>query len=118
MSSPFKNFIIGSSYPIVLPFFYIVGHKLVGEQDKNYKLSEYVLIAPLYLGLMNVIRNYYSLSLPQISILSALIVSTFARYTDSYNFSEKREWVEYTVSLLIQHSIAYYVMSQISKYIK
>lgn len=112
-----KHFIIGSSFPIILPFFYIVGHKLSEEEDKNYELRKYILIAPLYLGLMNVIRNRYKLSLPQISVISTVIVSIFAKYTKSYNFTTFQEWFFYILSIFIQHTIAYYKMTQIANFI-
>ena len=47
-----KEFIIGSSYPVVVLFYYMVHNY---QSNKNYDYYEYTLIAPIWFGLWNII---------------------------------------------------------------
>lgn len=101
--SNIKQFLIGSSYPITLFFFISVMN--ISDTIKNYSYQKYTIIAPLYIGLMNVIA--YNTSYELISIISPLIVFIFAYYTKSYNFT-KSEWLFYFFRLLFNHFVLFY----------
>ena len=48
-----KHFIIGSSLPIFILHFYLV----FNNKNKNYSFFLYTIIAPLFIGLMNIFKH-------------------------------------------------------------
>ena len=118
-----RAFIIGSSFLVVLPFISKVAS--LDESDMNYTYKTYSFIAPLYLGVMNMVSLYladqFDLSLRErfllIGTISPLIVASFAYLTDKYNFTQP-EWIGYAVRLWFKHFLTFNVaIFLIEKYI-
>jgi len=115
MEKYLKSFIIGSSYPVIILPFYIVSR--LNSKKINYTYKSYTFIAPLYIGIMNALSLYimsvFSLSMENryylISIISAIIVATFATHAQAYNYN-RREWALYYMRLFILHFILYNVI--------
>lgn len=110
-----KSFIIGSSLPVFLHFFLSV--QRLDDTIKNYSYQDYTILAPMYLGIMNMLSLYvarrFKLSMRQryvvISLLSATIVTSIARLSHSYNFSDKK-WLQYTVRIFLTHFFTFNVI--------
>lgn len=112
MENILKEFIVGSSYFVVLPFYISVMN--LQSSTKNYSYEKYTLLAPVYLGFMNIIsgilqrkfnltdRKRYVL----IGLVSPIIVIAFAKFTDSYNFN-KEEWINYSLKLIAKHFLIF-----------
>lgn len=112
MDEYLKQFLIGSSIPVVIPFYISVMN--INPNIKNYSYSNYTLIAPIYFGIMTMLslflakkynldnRNRFLL----IGIISATLVCTFSTLTKSYNFTTK-EWIIYYISIFIRHILTY-----------
>ena len=104
-----KAFIIGSSFFVFAPFFYIVEQFLL---VKNYSYFTYTMTAPLYFGVWNVlsliIADKMGLSLTErfmlVSLLAALNIAIYAKITKKYNFTE-REWIDYYILIFALHVI-------------
>jgi len=104
-----RHFIIGSSFPIISTFYYSVYNK---QPKKNYSYYNYSMIAPIYIGLFNVILNIignkYEWSLRKryliFSIISWLSTITISTNLKSYNFT-KNEWYKYYLYLLFKYII-------------
>ena len=47
-----KDFVLGSSYLVFLPYFYSVHNS---QSTKNYSYYEYTLVAPVWFGIWNII---------------------------------------------------------------
>lgn len=118
-----RAFIIGSSFVVILPFISKVAS--LDEDDMNYTYQTYSFIAPLYLGIMNMISLYladqFNLSLREryllIGTISPLIVASFAYLTGKYNFNQT-EWISYAVRLWVKHFLTFnVVIFLIEKYI-
>jgi hypothetical protein len=107
-----RSFVIGSSFPVFLPFFLTV--RLLLADIKNYDFENYAFVAPLYLGLMNMfslfISTTFNLSLRHrfifIGILSPLIVILVARILNSYDYTTD-QWNDYYGRIILKHFIIY-----------
>ena len=107
-------FVIGSSYAVFLQFFIGAGFIVKG---RNYDYPSYTLVAPLYLGLMNMLGLYLSekcgWSLNKrfllTGLLSGVIVSNFSTMTNAYTFTES-EWMQYYMILISQHIFSFAVI--------
>nr|QBK88669.1 MAG: hypothetical protein LCMiAC01_03470 [Mimivirus LCMiAC01] len=117
-----KQFIIGSSYLVFLPYFYSVQKS---QSKKNYSYFKYTLIAPVWLGVWNVISlilaEYFNLSMEMrflvVSIISSLCIMFIATYLKSYNF-DKDEWKKYYFYIFVKYLIIWnLVVYSIEKYI-
>jgi hypothetical protein len=108
-----KSFVIGSSWFVFILFFLSV----MKIKNKNYSYELYTIIAPFYLGLMNMLSLYlankYKLSLRQrfllIGIISPLIVIIFAKLSNSYNYTSKK-WYEYYVYIIVKHMLIFNII--------
>ena len=108
-----KSFVIGSSYITLLPFLTTV----IRLENINYTYGSYSLIAPLYLGLMNMLSLYLSKKLDltlrkrmlMIGIISPLIVILISYMLKTYNF-EGYEWIIYGIRLVIKHLMVYNII--------
>ena len=109
-----RAFVIGSSYAVFISFFIGVGYL---AEKKKYDYYQYTLIAPLYLGLMNVIglrlseRFGWSVNRRFLftGLMSGIIVANFATITKAYNFTQE-EWLQYYFILITQHVISFAVI--------
>lgn len=118
-----RAFVIGSSYLVFFPHFLAVG--MADEKQLNYTYKEYTFVAPLYLGLMNMISLFfadtYNLSRRMRYVLfgsiSPLIVSSFSYLFQTYNYSNER-WISYVIGLFIKHFLIFnIIIYSLDKYI-
>ena len=113
MNGYLKSFIIGSSWPVIILFLIVVARL----KNKNYRYDTYSMIAPVYLGLMNMLSLYlarrYNLSLRMryvvIGLISPLIVIAIGMSLGSYNFT-CREWQLYSMRLIVKHFLIFNVI--------
>ena len=106
-----KQFIIGSSYLVFLPYFYAVQKS---QSRKNYTYFTYTLIAPIWLGLWNVISliiaERFNLSMKMrflvVSIISSLCIMLISTYAKAYDFN-KDEWKKYYFYIFIMYLIVW-----------
>jgi hypothetical protein len=107
MSDLIKAFVIGSSWPAFILYFY--GVSRFPDNIKNYSYVNYTMIAPIALGIFNVIgyvvAKKLKLTRSERFILTGLAgaigVSIFITITNAYNFSTKKEWTNQYIKLLI-----------------
>lgn len=108
MADYLKSFIIGSSYPVFIWYFYPVSR--YGDlMNVNYKL--YSMIAPVFLGGLNMFGLYlqkmFNLSLMERMLLTALIGSSFIAsvitFLNIYNFKTSSEWYHQYLGLLMTY---------------
>ena len=115
-----KDFIIGSSILVVLPFYYMVYNY---QPKKTYSYYNYTFIAPLWFGIWNIISllmaKYFKLSNRLryfiISIISLLFIFIIARF---YYNKTKEEWKFYYLQQFIKYMIIWnIVIYNLNKYI-
>ena len=115
-----KEFIIGSSFPVVVLFYYMVQKH---QPNKNYSYYHYTLLAPLWFGIWNIlsllIAEKYKLSNRwRYFIIS--ILSLFTIYIIAQNFynKTKEEWNYYYTQQFIKYMITWnLIIYYINKYI-
>ncbi len=117
-----KAFVLGSSYLVFLPFFYTVKNS---KSKQNYTYYQYTLVAPVWLGLWNVvsliIANHFGLTKRLrfliVSILSSLSIMCIAYFFKTYNFTNK-EWKNYFFYIFIKYLLLWnIVVFYLDKYI-
>ena len=110
-----KQFIVGSSAIITVPFFnYFV---LNYHPKKNYSYSDYSLISPFWFAIWNVsslvLAEYFNLTMRQrfflISVISSISIMIIATYLKSYNFS-KKEWKKYYLYIFIKYLLIWNIL--------
>lgn len=117
MNKYLTAFVLGSCYPVFVLFF--IGAQSISDRNYNYGL--YTLVAPLYLGLMNMLGLYlseiYGWDLTTrflfIGALSGLIVATFARFTNAYKFPTETDWMKYYAVLITHHILTFSIIVRI-----
>ena len=118
MAEYLRSFIIGASLPVMLP--YLLGFPILDDKYKNYPskhFEAYVIIAPLYFGVMNALFLYfskkYNWSLKErlfyAGILSAILVTTLVRIYGSYKLNQW-EWTIYHIRHMITHFLTFTVI--------
>lgn len=111
-----KAFIIGSSWPAFVSYFYAVSH--YDKTIRNYSFKEYVIVAPLFLGLLNMfglfISKEYNLSRDcrflLTGLIGATIISILITVTQAYNFKTKKRWIEQYISLFLVYTVTFFVI--------
>ena len=105
-----RHFIIGSSLPVIILHYFLVYF----NKKKNYSFFSYSILAPLYLGLMNIVShnifkkiNIHKLLL--FTFISANFVFNLSYFTNKYNFNTK-EWYMYYFRLHILHFYLYNII--------
>ena len=115
-----KEFIIGSSIIVVLPFYYIVYHS---KSKRTYNYYIYTLAAPLWFGLWNIISLIIAekfkltkrLRFLTISIISLLTVYLISNY---YYDKTTKEWYDYYFQQFIRYMITWNIfIFYLDKYI-
>jgi len=105
-----KKFISATTPFTLVPLFLLANN----TPNRKYNIMSYMLTAPFYLGLLNVVVYYlfrksnlvhhylitYIISL----IMSFIIVSTF----DSYDYN-KKQWINYYLKMIIGHFIFWFL---------
>jgi len=113
MDKYLKSFVIGSSYLVFFLFYFSVMD--ISPSIRNYTYEQYTMIAPIYLGMMNVIGNYLFQNHPYryllTGIISGSIVAIFATLNNSYNFT-KEKWIKYYFYILSKHIFTHYILIQ------
>lgn len=118
-----RAFVIGSSYLVFVSHFLAVG--TADETQLNYTYKQYTFVAPVYLGLMNMISlfvaNAYNFSRRTRYVvfgsLSPIIVSSFSYLFQTYTYSTEK-WITYVIGLFIKHFIIFNVIIySLDKYI-
>ena len=119
MNEYLRAFIIGSSYPVFVLYFYAVANydkKLV-----NYSYKNYTLIAPLFLGMLNVFGLYlskiYNLSNNERFLLTALIgaiiVMITIYVTKMYNYTSVNQWIQHDIGLIILYIFVFCIINNL-----
>lgn len=118
-----KQFVIGSSCLIFLPFYYSV--LLLNKTKRNFSFENYVFIAPFWFGLFNMLSLYlsekfnlnYKQRFQTISLLSYLFIVTIVTNSNAYNFN-KNDWIKYIIILGLLYYLTWnFVIYYIEKYI-
>lgn len=100
MNKILKQFIIGSSFPILFLFMIV---RNIPDDMKNYSYEAYTIISPIYFGLMNILALKVGYNI--IGLISSLLVFTFSYQTKQYNFQTNEEWFSYFLRVLGLHVI-------------
>ena len=117
-----KQFVVGSSFLVFLPFYYAVKNN---QPKKTYSYYKYTLLAPVWFGIWNVISlilaEYFNLTMKMrfllVSILSAISIMIIATYLKSYKFTTA-EWREYYLYIFIKYMLVWnLVIYNIEKYL-
>jgi len=117
-----KEFIIGSSIIVVLPFYYME-YNYQPKTKKTYSYYLYTLVVPLWFGLWNIISliiaNKFKLSkrlrFLTITIISLLTIFVIARF---YYNKTKKEWYNYYFKQFIIYMIIWnIIIFNLDKYI-
>lgn len=123
MSEYLRAFVIGSSYLVFFPHFLAVG--MSDNKQLNYSYKEYTFVAPVYLGLINMISlyfaNIYNLSRRMRYVIfgsiSPILVSSFSLIFQTYNYTNER-WIIYVIGLFIKHFLIFnIIIFSLDKYI-
>lgn len=109
MNQYLKSFIIGSSFPVVIPFLFTVSQFKPSFFHFDYKI--YSLIAPLFLGLMNVfylaVQQVFGLSLTMRFGLMAMIAPTTVLITvyllNIYTYT-KEQWTSHIIKTYLLYA--------------
>jgi len=109
-----KQFVIGSSAFVFLPFLYTVAFN---TPKKNYSYENYSLLAPIWFGLWNVISliiaEHFGLTMKMrfliISILSCLSIISIVNILKSYNYSNE-ELINYYIRIFIRYMITWNIV--------
>ena len=117
-----RDFIIGSSFPVVASFYYGAYHR----EKKNYEYFPYTFMAPLWFGIWNIlslmIADKYKLSLRMrffiVSILSVISIMILQQtLIFPYNYT-KEEWKEYYIYIVLKYMITWnIIVYNLEKYI-
>ena len=117
-----RSFVIGSSLPSFFVFFYTLA--IINEKLYNYPYDIYVMLTPVYLGIMNIfatiLRNNFSISLERslliISIITFVITVSFAYFNNIYIYTYY-QWFNYFSSQLIKYFIVFnFIIYTIEKF--
>lgn len=116
MSEYVKDFVIGSSWPVFVLYFYNVAS--ISDNVKNYSYVNYTLIAPIALGVFNVLGHMFAerfnLDRMQRFVLTGLVsaigVSFYAVLFKAYNFISVNEWLIYFVVLLLLYMVVFTII--------
>ena len=115
MNKYLRSFIIGSSYPVFILYFLVVRYIV----KKNvYKFNDYVIIAPLALGVFNMLSLYiseiYHIDLRKrllvTSMVLPIVIFMFGYLTKQYSFKKAKEWLWYYVNLCIIYLIVFNII--------
>tara|TARA_B100000886_G_C20265370_1_gene424727 strand:- start:158 stop:523 length:366 start_codon:yes stop_codon:yes gene_type:complete len=102
-----KQFIIGSSFPVVLIHYLSVRYYRL---QKNYLYADYTFVAPPYLGFLNVLFFYlaerYNWSMEKrfqnLAIYGAIFIFCFSYTLKTYSYNNF-EWLKYLITIMIQY---------------
>ena len=107
-----KEFIIGSSIIVVLPFYYMAYHH---QPDKKYSYYNYTLLAPLWFGIFNIISliisEQFNLS-KRIRFFTISIISLLSIYFIAHFYYDKtpKQWTFYYFQQFIKYMITWNII--------
>jgi len=118
-----RAFVIGSSFFVFLPYFFLVSR--FNKKDFNFTYVPYTFLAPVALGLMNMLslfiasrfnltkKNRYLL----ISILAPSMVTFTILFLKLYNYTIQR-WISHIVKLYLLYFFVWnVVVYNLDKYV-
>jgi hypothetical protein len=118
-----RAFVIGSSFPVFLPFFYSVSRF---EKEKfNFNYEAYTFLAPPSLGFMNVVSlflaNQLNINKKLRFLLTSLIAPTMVLFTviffNIYNYTIE-DWVSHIVQMyLVYFIVVNVIIYNLDKYV-
>jgi len=114
-----KQFVVGSSMFVMLPFFAAVKY---GNLTKLYNYYDYTMGSPIWFGLWNCVGLFlaevfelsYNMRFLIVSIISALNMILLAKLFKAYKFRSK-EWQRYYLYMLIKY---FFMWNVVIKYIE
>jgi len=118
-----RAFVIGSSFMVFAPFFYVVMY--FDPKKTNFTYIPYTFLAPFILGMFNVlsliISNFFHLSRRlrylAISIIAPMCVLLFITNFKIYNYT-KKEWVNHIYKLFLFYFFIFnFVVYFLDKYV-
>jgi len=118
-----RAFVIGSSFLVFLPYFFAVSR--FKKSYFNYNYTSYTFLAPIVLGLMNVvslfIANQFNLSKRNryllISILAPTLVMITVTVFNIYNYTFQRRISHYIQLYLLYFIVWNFVVFNLDKYV-
>jgi len=110
-----RAFVIGSSCFVFLPFFFAVSR--FKKERFNYDYTTYTFLAPVSLGLMNVISlliaEQFHLSPRErfllISMLAPIVVLAFVALFKVYNYTTI-QWIRHTIKMYLLYFFVWNVI--------
>lgn len=118
-----RAFVIGSSCFVFLPYFYIVSNFDTNQFNFDYKT--YTYLAPVALGIMNLISfilsKKYNISTKNRFLYTSIIAPTFVLltviYFNIYNYTII-DWFYHTINLYLLYFIVFnYIVYYLDKYV-
>jgi hypothetical protein len=118
-----RSFVIGSSFLVFIPYFYIVYN--FKKKYFNFDYETYTFIAPPVLGLINIISLFIAkqfnisnrLRYFLTSIIAPTIVLMFVMYFKVYNYS-KQDWISHSIKLYLLYIFVFnIIVFNVDKYI-
>ena len=120
-----KQFIVGSSYLAFIPLVILLD-KYEDYEIVNYDFNKYVLLAPLWWGIWNVISLIMAEQLNLntnmrfilISLITSVLIISYAKVYKAYKFTNITQWIKYTMFIFISYFIIWNVIiKNLEKYI-
>lgn len=118
-----RSFVIGSSWLVFIPYFYIVSNFDPEKFNFDYKL--YTYFAPAALGIMNlislIIAKKYNISTKNRFLYTSIIAPTLVLFTviyfNIYNYTIL-DWFYHTINLYLLYFIVFnYIVYNLDKYV-
>lgn len=118
-----RSFVIGSSWLVFIPYFYIVSNFDPEQFNFDYKL--YTYFAPAALGIMNlislIIAKKYNISTKNRFLYTSIIAPTLVLFTviyfNIYNYTIL-DWFYHTINLYLLYFIVFnYIVYNLDKYV-
>jgi hypothetical protein len=119
-----RAFIVGSSFVALLPFFLVVNStnlqisnyipllKILNLHKRNYSFEQYVFIAPLFLGFVNMLSLYISTKYTIVKsnryLWASLFIPTFVilfSFIGKFYSFDQTEWINYILLVYCGHFI-------------
>lgn len=109
-----KQFVVGSSLFVMLPFFAAVKY---GNLTKMYNYYDYTMGSPIWFGLWNciglILAEYFGLSINMrffvVFLLSSLNMIILAILFKAYQFT-KKQWRKYYVYMILKYFIMWNIV--------
>jgi hypothetical protein len=119
-----RAFIVGSSFVAILPFFLVVNSanlqisehiplfKILAPHKRHYSFEQYVFIAPLFLGFVNMLSLYisakYNIVKSNRYLWASLFIPTFVilfSFLGKFYSFNQTEWINYILLVYFGHFI-------------